>query len=75
MYYNCTHPIKIPAPAKLAHRYSNYVGDKYDPRDPNSFITGKGDINKYNSLWFLWFYFFIFIDISIYKYIIIILRI
>lgn len=49
MYYNCTHAIKIPSPAKLAHRLSNFVGDKYNSNRSDTFIIPKAEITKENS--------------------------
>lgn len=39
LYFNMTGAIKIPAPTKYAHLLSNFVGDSYDYRRPNTLIS------------------------------------
>nr|QZA51937.1 piwi a2.1 [Paramecium bursaria] len=53
LYFNFTGAIKIPAPIQYAHVCSNFIGDRYDPKDPKSLIKSNDQLNKRRSLFFI----------------------
>ncbi|CAK73120.1 unnamed protein product (macronuclear) [Paramecium tetraurelia] len=53
MYYNFSGAIKIPAPIQYAHVCSNFIGDRFDPRKPQSLIKPNPILNQRRSLFFI----------------------
>ncbi|CAD8139528.1 unnamed protein product [Paramecium octaurelia] len=53
MYYNFSGAIKIPAPIQYAHVCSNFIGDRFDPRKPQTLIKPSQILNQRRSLFFI----------------------